>query len=61
MIRLFAGRLRAFTQIVEEDLSLRNVVARVASLLVTLAHGKSALVEEPASLTLGFARRSWRR
>lgn len=53
VIRLFAGRLRAFTQIVE-DLSLRNVVARVASLLVTLAHGKSALVEEPANLTLGF-------
>jgi CRP/FNR family transcriptional regulator len=53
VIRLFASRLRAFTQIVE-DLSLRNVATRVASLLVALAHGEWSLVEEPASQTLRF-------
>jgi len=48
VIRLFASRLRAYKQIVE-DLSLRTVVARVARLLVDRARGTQTLVEESAS------------
>jgi CRP-like cAMP-binding protein len=48
VIRLFASRLRAYKQLVE-DLSLRTVVARVARLLVDRARGAHTLVEEPAS------------
>jgi CRP-like cAMP-binding protein len=48
VIRLFASRLRAYKQMVE-DLSLRTVVARVARLLVDRARGTQALVEESAS------------
>jgi CRP-like cAMP-binding protein len=48
VIRLFASRLRAYKQIVE-DLSLRTVVARVARLLVDRARGAPTVVEEPAS------------
>src|SRR5262249_44008721 len=48
VIRLFASRLRAYKQMVE-DLSLRTVVARVARLLVGRARGAQTLVEEPAS------------
>src|SRR5262245_30502134 len=47
VIRLFASRLRAYKQMVE-DLSLRTVVARVARLLVDRAHGAQRLVEELA-------------
>lgn len=47
-LRLFASRLRAFTQIVE-GLSLRPVVARIAGLLVDLARGEQTLVEDAAS------------
>jgi CRP-like cAMP-binding protein len=49
-IRLFASRLRAYKQMVE-DLSLRTVVARVARVLVDRARGAQTLVEESASLT----------
>src|SRR5262249_20527290 len=49
VIRLFASRLRAYKQIVE-DLALRPVVARVARLLVDRARGTGTLVEESASL-----------
>jgi CRP-like cAMP-binding protein len=48
VIRLFASRLRAYKQVVE-DLSLRTVVARVARLLVDRARGAQTLVEESAS------------
>src|SRR5262245_32000475 len=48
VIRLFASRLRAYKQIVE-DLSLRTVVARIARLLVDRARGAQMLVEESAS------------
>jgi CRP-like cAMP-binding protein len=49
VIRLFASRLRAYKQVVE-DLALRPVVARVARLLVDRARGTGTLVEESASL-----------
>ena len=45
VIRLFAARLRAYKQLVE-DLSLRSVAARVAKLLVDRARGVETLVEE---------------
>jgi CRP-like cAMP-binding protein len=48
VIRLFATRLRAYKQMVE-DLSLRPVVARVARLLVDRARGAQTVVEESAS------------
>jgi CRP-like cAMP-binding protein len=48
VIRLFASRLRAYKQMVE-DFSLRTVVARVARLLVDRARGSQTLVEAPAS------------
>ena len=48
VIRLFASRLRAYKQMVE-DLSLRTVVARVARLLVDRARGSQTLIEESAS------------
>src|SRR5215510_4197596 len=48
VIRLFASRLRAYKQMVE-DLSLRTVVARVARLLVDRARGAQRIVEESAS------------
>jgi len=48
VIRLFALRLRAYKQMVE-DLSLRTVVARIARLLVDRARGAQTLVEESAS------------
>jgi CRP-like cAMP-binding protein len=48
VIRLFASRLRAYKQVVE-DLSLRTVVARVARLLVDRARGAQTLIEESAS------------
>jgi CRP-like cAMP-binding protein len=48
VIRLFASRLRAYKQMVE-DLSLRTVVARVARLLVDRARGAQTLIEEPPS------------
>jgi CRP-like cAMP-binding protein len=45
VIRLFASRLRAYKQVVE-DLSLRTVVARIARMLVDRARGTQTLVEE---------------
>jgi CRP-like cAMP-binding protein len=48
VIRLFASRLRAYKQVVE-DLALRTVVARVARLLVDLSRGTQTLVEESAT------------
>ena len=45
VIRLFATRLRAYKQVVE-DLSLRTVVARVARLLVDRGRGAPTLIEE---------------
>ncbi len=53
VIRLFASRLRAYKQMVE-DLSLRAVVARVARLLVDRTRGARTLVEESASSTLDY-------
>src|SRR5262245_27295056 len=53
VIRLFASRLRAYKQLVE-DLSLRTVVARVARLLVDRARGAQMLVEESASSSLEY-------
>src|SRR5262249_163650 len=52
-IRLFASRLRAYKQMVE-DLSLRTVVHRVARLLVDRARGAQTLVEESASSNLEY-------
>lgn len=48
VIRLFASRLRAYKQMVE-DLSLRTVVARVARVLVDRVRGTQTLVEDSAS------------
>jgi CRP-like cAMP-binding protein len=48
VIRLFASRLRAYKQMVE-DLSLRTVIARVGRLLVDRARGRQTLVEESAN------------
>jgi CRP-like cAMP-binding protein len=48
VIRLFASRLRAYKQVVE-DLSLRPVIARVTRLLADRARGTQTLVEEPAT------------
>jgi CRP-like cAMP-binding protein len=48
VIRLFASRLRAYKQVVE-DLSLRPVIARVARLLADRARGTETLVEESAT------------
>ena len=53
VIRLFASRLRAYKQMVE-DLSLRTVVARVARLLVDRARGAQTLVEESADSSPEF-------
>jgi CRP/FNR family cyclic AMP-dependent transcriptional regulator len=50
VIRLFASRLRAYKQLVE-DLSLRGVVARVARLLLDRSRGAHTLAEEAASLS----------
>jgi len=49
VIGLFASRLRAYKQFVE-DLALRPVISRVARLLVDRARGAPTLVEEPQSL-----------
>jgi CRP/FNR family transcriptional regulator len=49
VIRLFASRLRAYKQVVE-DLSLRPVIARVARVLVDRARGTGMLAEEPPRL-----------
>ena len=53
VIRLFASRLRAYKQMVE-DLSLRTVVARVARLLVGRARGAQTLVEESPTSSLEY-------
>ena len=53
VIRLFASRLRAYKQMVE-DLSLRTVVVRVARLFVDRAHGTQTLVEDSASSSPEF-------
>jgi CRP-like cAMP-binding protein len=51
VIRLFASRLRAY-KVMVEDLSLRDVVARVARLLRDRALGQATLVEDSASVSL---------
>jgi CRP/FNR family cyclic AMP-dependent transcriptional regulator len=53
VIRLFASRLRAY-KLVVEDLSLRDVVARVARLLRDHARGQATLIEDSAGLTLSY-------
>jgi CRP-like cAMP-binding protein len=53
VIRLFASRLRAY-KLVVEDLSLRDVVGRVARLLRDHARGQATLVEDSASLNLRY-------
>jgi CRP/FNR family transcriptional regulator, cyclic AMP receptor protein len=53
VIRLFASRLRAYKQVVE-DLSLRTVVARVARLLVDRVRGTPTLIEQSASSSLEY-------
>jgi CRP/FNR family transcriptional regulator len=53
VIRLFASRLRAYKQMVE-DLSMRSVTARVARLLVDRATGVQTLVEESPSPYLDY-------
>jgi Crp-like helix-turn-helix domain len=53
VIRLFASRLRAYKQVIE-DLVLRTVVARVARLLVDHARGAHTLVEESANRRLDY-------
>ena len=51
VIRLFASRLRAY-KVMIEDLSLRDVVSRVARLLRDRARGETTLVEDSASVSL---------
>ena len=53
VIRLFASRLRAY-KLVVEDLSLRDVVGRVARLLRDCALGQPTLVEDSASLSFRY-------
>ena len=53
VIRLFASRLRAYKLIVE-DLSLRDVVGRVARVLRDHARGQATQVEDSASVTLHY-------
>jgi CRP-like cAMP-binding protein len=53
VIRLFASRLRAY-KLVVEDLSLRDVVGRVARLLRDHACGQATLVEDSASVILRY-------
>src|SRR5262245_51321011 len=53
VIRLFASRLRAYKEVIE-DLSFRDVVGRVARLLSERASGKTRLVEDSHSLTLSY-------
>src|SRR5262245_64553801 len=53
VIRLFASRLRAYKEVIE-DLSFRDVVGRVAKLLSEGASGKNGLVEDSPSLTLSY-------
>jgi CRP-like cAMP-binding protein len=53
VIRLFASRLRAY-KLVVEDLSLRDVVGRVARLLRDHAYGQPTLVEDSASMNLRY-------
>jgi CRP-like cAMP-binding protein len=53
VIRLFASRLRAY-KLVVEDLSLRDVVGRVARLLRDRARGQATLVEDSASASLRY-------
>jgi CRP-like cAMP-binding protein len=53
VIRLFASRLRAYKVFVE-DISLRNVVARVGKLLLDRARGQTTLVEDKASVRLQY-------
>ena len=51
VIRLFASRLRAY-KVMIEDLSLRDVVSRVARLLRDRARGETTLVEDSPSVSL---------
>jgi CRP-like cAMP-binding protein len=53
VIRLFASRLRAYKQVVE-DLALRTVVGRVARSLADRARGRQTLVEESATVSLRY-------
>ena len=53
VIRLFASRLRAYKGVIE-DMSLRDVVARVARLLLESAQGRTTLVEDSAHLKLRY-------
>jgi CRP-like cAMP-binding protein len=53
VIRLFASRLRAYKLMIE-DLSLRNVVSRVARLLRDRARGQTTLVEDSSSVSLRY-------
>jgi CRP/FNR family transcriptional regulator len=53
VIRLFASRLRAY-KVMIEDLSLRDVVSRVARLLRDRARGQTTLVEDSASVSLRY-------
>jgi CRP-like cAMP-binding protein len=53
VIRLFASRLRAYKQVVE-DLSLRTVLGRVARLLVDRARGAQTLIEELPSSSVDY-------
>jgi CRP-like cAMP-binding protein len=53
VIRLFASRLRAY-KLVVEDLSLRDVVGRVARLLRDRARGQATLVEDSACMSLRY-------
>jgi CRP-like cAMP-binding protein len=53
VIRLFASRLRAYKEVIE-DLSFRDVVGRVARLLSERASGKTRLIEDAPSLTLSY-------
>jgi CRP-like cAMP-binding protein len=53
VIRLFAARLRAY-KLAVEDLSLRDVVGRVARLLRDHARGQPTLVEDSATLSLPY-------
>jgi CRP-like cAMP-binding protein len=51
VLRLFASRLRAY-KVMIEDLSLRDVVSRVARLLRDRARGETTLVEDSPTASL---------
>jgi CRP-like cAMP-binding protein len=54
VIRMSASRLRAYKVVMVEDLSLRDVVSRVARLLHDRVRGQTTIVEDSSSVSLRY-------